>query len=309
MLTLHNLSKEFGSFVAVDDLNVTVPEGEIYGLIGPNGAGKTTTIRMACGLLAPTSGTVTIAGVNVQREPERVQQFIGYLSDVYSVYEDLKVWEYLDYFAHAYKMAEAEIPDRIGEVIDVVGLEVKRDELIKGLSRGMKQRLGLARSILHRPRVLLLDEPASGLDPKARLNLRTLLLSLRREGTTILISSHILSELEGFCTSIGIMERGRMIRSGLIRDITTGADPSRVICLKCAGTSIDHAAALLGGMMGVSEVRVEETECWFSFSGSDEGVAEVLAQLVSGGIQVIFFGEVKKTVEDLYMQISHHEVM
>lgn len=309
MLKLENLSKEFGSFVAVDDLNVIVPEGAIYGLIGPNGAGKTTAIRMACGLLTPTSGTVTIAGVNVQREPERAQQFMGYLSDVYSVYEDLKVWEYLDYFAHAYKMSEANISDRIEAVIDEVGLEVKRDDLIKGLSRGMKQRLGLARSILHRPRVLLLDEPASGLDPKARLNLRTLLLSLSREGTTILISSHILSELEGFCTSIGIMERGRMIRSGLIQEITTGADPSRVICLRSVGTNIDKAAVLLRGMMGVSEVRIEGVECWFSFSGNDEGVAEILAQLISGGIQVMFFGEMKKTVEDLYMHISHHEVM
>jgi len=170
MIHLEKLRKEFDELVAVNDLDVVIPEGEIYGLIGPNGAGKTTTIRMACGLLQPTDGRVFISGVDVHEEPERAQRFIGYLSDFFSVYDDLKVWEYLDYFAHAYKMPESEIPARIDEAIQQVGLEVKRDELIKGLSRGMKQRLGIARAVIHRPKVLLLDEPASGLDPKARRN-------------------------------------------------------------------------------------------------------------------------------------------
>ena len=216
MIRLEKLRKEFDDLVAVNDLEVVIPEGEIYGLIGPNGAGKTTTIRMSCGLLEPTGGKVFVAGVDVHEEPERAQQNIGYLSDFFSVYEDLKVWEYLDYFAHAYKMPEREIPSRIDEVIQQVALEVKRDELIKGLSRGMKQRLGIARAVIHRPKVLLLDEPASGLDPKARLDLRNLLRSLGDQGTTVLISSHILTELEGFCTSIGLMEKGRMVRSGKI---------------------------------------------------------------------------------------------
>jgi ABC-2 type transport system ATP-binding protein len=216
MIRLEKLRKEFDELVAVNDLEVVIPEGEIYGLIGPNGAGKTTTIRMACGLLEPTAGQVFISDVNVHEEPERAQQFIGYLSDFFSVYEDLKVWEYLDYFAHAYKLPEAGLSGRIDEVIQQVNLEVKRDAMIKGLSRGMKQRLGIARAIIHRPKVLLLDEPASGLDPKARLDLRNLLRALGEQGTTILISSHILTELEGFCTSIGLMERGVMVRSGTI---------------------------------------------------------------------------------------------
>ena len=218
MIQLINLRKEFDDLVAVDDLNLTIPEGEIYGLIGPNGAGKTTTIRMTCGLLTPTLGRALVNGIDVAQDPEHAQQYIGYLSDFFAVYEDLKVWEYLDYFAHAYKMPEADIPARITEVITQVGLEVKRDALIHGLSRGMKQRLGIARAIIHRPKVLLLDEPASGLDPKARLELRQLLRFLRDQGATILISSHILTELEGFCTSIGIMEKGRMVRSGRIDD-------------------------------------------------------------------------------------------
>jgi len=216
MIELMHLRKEYDALLAVDDVCLRVPQGEIFGLIGPNGAGKTTTIRMAAGLLAPTMGRAMVAGVDVAQEPERAQQYIGYLADFFALYEDLKVWEYLDYFAHAYKLPESEISSRINEVIAQVNLEIKHDEMIRGLSRGMKQRLGIARAIIHRPKVMLLDEPASGLDPKARLELRNLLRSLRDQGATILISSHILTELEGFCTSIGIMERGRLVRSGSI---------------------------------------------------------------------------------------------
>src|SRR5579864_1184343 len=193
MIEFLQVRKEFAEVVAVRDLDLIIPENEIYGVIGPNGAGKTTTIRLACGLLTPTLGKVRVAGVDVNQESERAHQYIGYLSDFFSVYEDLKVWEYLDYFAHAYKMAESTIPARITEVIRQVNLEVKRDAFIRGLSRGMKQRLGIARAIIHRPKVVLLDEPASGLDPKARIELRELLCSLRAEGATILISSHILT--------------------------------------------------------------------------------------------------------------------
>jgi ABC-2 type transport system ATP-binding protein len=152
MIELMHLRKEYDTSLAVDDLTLAIPQGEIFGLIGPNGAGKTTTIRMAAGLLAPTMGRAVVAGVDVGKEPERAQQYIGYLADFFALYEDLKVSEYLDYFAHAYKMPEGEIPTRINEVITQVNLEIKRDELIRGLSRGMKQRLGIARAIIHRPR-------------------------------------------------------------------------------------------------------------------------------------------------------------
>src|SRR5271170_4396427 len=241
VIELVHLRKEYDNVLAVDDLDLTIPQGEIYGLIGPNGAGKTTTIRMTCGLLMPTMGRALVAGVDVAKEPEKAQQHIGYLSDFFAVYEGLKVWEYLDYFAHAYKMKESEIPARVTEVIAEVNLEVKRDEMIRGLSRGMKQRLGIARAIIHRPKVLLLDEPASGLDPKARLELRNLLLALRDQGATILISSHILTELEGFCTSIGIMERGRMVRSGRIEEIPAAESAARAVGLRWVG---DSAAAI-----------------------------------------------------------------
>ena len=241
MIQLTNLRKEFDDLLAVDNVSLTIPAGEIYGLIGPNGAGKTTTIRIAVGLLEPTGGEVRIAGVDVLHDPEQARRHIGYLSDFFSVYEDLKVWEYLDYFAHAYKMPAHEIPARLNEVIAEAGLESKRDTLIHGLSRGMKQRLGIARAMIHRPKVLLLDEPASGLDPKARIELRNLLRATRDQGATILISSHILTELEGLCTSIGIMEKGRLVRSGKIEDVVSASAESRQIKLQWIGDSAQQA--------------------------------------------------------------------
>jgi ABC-2 type transport system ATP-binding protein len=249
VINITGLRKEFDDLVAVQGLDLSISAGEIYGLIGPNGAGKTTSIRMACGLLEPTQGYVTVMDVDVHHDPEGAQQFIGYLSDFFTVYDDLKVWEYLDFFAHAYKMPEAGIPARIDEVIRQVELEVKRDAMIRGLSRGMKQRLGIARAIIHKPLVLLLDEPASGLDPKARMDLRNLLRSLRDEGTTILISSHILTELEGFCTSIGLMEKGQMIRSGTIAAISAAETPLRVARLGWVGAS----EALVRGKLEASK--------------------------------------------------------
>ena len=309
MIQLTDLRKEYEDLVAVQDLNLEVPQGEIYGLIGPNGAGKTTTIRMACGLLAPTLGKAVVNGVDVAQEPERALRSIGYLSDFFAVYEDLKVWEYLDYFAHAYKMPESQIPPRITEVIAQVSLEIKRDVLIRGLSRGMKQRLGIARAILHRPKVLLLDEPASGLDPKARLDLRNLLRSLRDQDTTILISSHILTELEGFCTSIGIMEKGCMVRSGRIEEVTAAATPARDIQIEWLGDSAALVEGELAKTAQVSDLRLESGTGSFQFGGSDDELAQLLADLVAAGVRVKSFNEVHQTVEDLYMKISHHEVM
>ncbi len=307
MIRLAKLRREFDDLVAVNDVDVEIPEGEIYGLIGPNGAGKTTTIRMACGLLPPTAGKAFIAGVDVHQEPERAHQFIGYLSDFFSVYEDLMVWEYLDYFAHAYKMPEAEIRPRIDEVIAQVGLEVKRNVLIKGLSRGMKQRLGIARAVIHHPKVMLLDEPASGLDPKARFDLRNLLMSLREQGATILISSHILTELEGFCTSIGVMEKGRMLRSGRLEEIMAAEAQLRVVRVSWVGDASAEAALKAAPL--ASNVMVRGREGVFRFAGSEEELSALLAALLAAGIRVVGFAEVKQTVEDVYLKLSHHQVM
>ncbi|HTC79279.1 MAG TPA: ABC transporter ATP-binding protein [Terriglobales bacterium] len=309
MIELIHLRKEYDDLVAVQDLNLSIPQGEIFGLIGPNGAGKTTTIRMACGLLAPTTGRALVNGIDVSEEPERAQQLLGYLSDFFALYDDLKVWEYLDYFAHAYKMNESEIPARVSEAIAQVSLEVKRDAMIRGLSRGMKQRLGIARSIIHRPKLLLLDEPASGLDPKARLELRNLLRSLRDQGSTILISSHILTELEGFCTSIGIMEKGRMVRSGRIEEVTAAENLARDMRISWLGDASGALEEKLRGHADVSNLQLSTGDATFQFAGSDEEMAALLASLVSAGVRVKTFAEVKQTVEDLYMRLSRHEVM
>lgn len=309
MIELIHLRKEYDDLVAVQDLNLTIPRGEIFGLIGPNGAGKTTTIRMACGLLAPTVGRALVNGIDVAQEPERAQQSIGYLSDFFAVYEDLKVWEYLDYFAHAYKVPESDIASRVTEVIGQVSLEAKRDAMIRGLSRGMKQRLGIARAIIHRPKVMLLDEPASGLDPKARLELRNLLGGLRDQGSTILISSHILTELEGFCTSIGIMEKGRMVRSGRIDEVTAAESLARDLRLSWLGDATASLEERLREHAHVSNVQLRAGTGAFQFTGSDEELAALLADLIAAGARVKTFTEVKQTVEDLYMKLSRHEVM
>ena len=309
MIQLRALRKQFGGLVAVNNVDLTIPQGEIYGLIGPNGAGKTTTIRMMCGLLAPTRGQVEIAGVDVCAEPERAQQHIGYLSDFFAVYDDLKVWEYLDYFAHAYKMRDADVPNRIREVISEVNLEVKTDSIIAGLSRGMKQRLGIARAIIHKPDVLLLDEPASGLDPKARFELRLLLQKMRDQGATILISSHILTELEGFCTSIGIMERGRLVRSGKIEEVTAAESLARAVHLRWIGQTSVSVSSVLSQFPEVSGAELEAGEGHFNFTGPDERLSDLVAALVNTQVRLTSFKEVKTTVEDLYMKLSHHEVM
>jgi len=302
------LRREYGDVVAVRDLHVSIPQGEVYGLIGPNGAGKTTIIRMACGLLTPTAGRVTISGVDVHQNPELAQSFIGYLSDFFAVYEDLKVWEYLDYFGCAYKMLPSLLSARIDEVIQQVGLEVKRDTFNRGLSRGMKQRLGIARAIIHKPKVLLLDEPASGLDPKARADLRNLLLSLRDEGTTVLISSHILPDLEGFCTSIGVMEKGQMVRSGKIKEISSQESQHySVVRLSWVGES--PVEKILRSIDKISDVAIRGSEGLFRFAGSDDELAALLQQLIAQGIRVLSFGEVKQTIEDLYLKLSRNEVM
>ena len=309
MIRLENLSKEYDEVVAVRDLTLEIPEGEIYGLIGPNGAGKTTTLRMCCGLLEPTTGRVLVNNVDVHSDLELAQSQIGYLADFFSVYDDLKVWEYLDYFARAYKLDPAAIPARVDEVIEEIGLEVKRDSMVKGLSRGMKQRLGIGRAVIHRPKLLLLDEPASGLDPKARIELRQLLKRLRDNGATIVVSSHILPDLEDFSTSIGVMERGVMLRSGRVqelRDEVEAAD-ARTIDIRWLGPSAAVSDFLR--THGLTQHALLDREGAFQFRGDDQAVGDLLTEMTAAGIRLTSFHEVKQTVEELYLKLSHGQVM
>jgi ABC-2 type transport system ATP-binding protein len=309
MIEINGLCKEYGDVIAINGVSLTIPQAEIYGLIGPNGAGKTTLMRIICGLLEPTQGQVRVNGIDVRREPEQVRGQIGYLADFFSLYDDLKVWEYLDYFAHAYKLSASDIPDRTEEALTQAGLITKRDSLIQGLSRGMKQRLGIARAMIHKPQVLVLDEPASGLDPKARIELRDLLLTARDQGTTILISSHILSELEGFCTSIGIMERGRLIKSGRVEEITSPTLLQHQIRLRWLGEAASLIQTVLQQHPGTSAVHLNLRDGVFAFAGNDEQLAHLLAALIAAGVQVVAFQEIKLSFEEMYMKTSSHEVM
>jgi ABC-2 type transport system ATP-binding protein len=315
MIQLEDLTKEFdvasgpnNMVVATDRLNLHIPAGEVFGLVGPNGAGKTTTLKMICGLSVPTSGRVLVNDIHVERQPEEAQRYIGYLADFFSLYDDLKVWEYLDYFARAYKMDEGAIPGRIDEIIGRLGLETKRDAMIGGLSRGMKQRVGIGRAIIHDPPVLILDEPTGGLDPKARVELKELLGQLHRSGKTIFITSHILSDLEELCTSIGILEKGRLLRVGRLEDVMREGAAARQIRIRLASPGF-AAETWLSARGDVSGIVATEAAAQFAYAGSDADLAELVRGLVTAGAPVCGVEEVTETLEKLYSRISSGEVM
>src|SRR5687768_10011774 len=219
MIQIKNLSKKYRDLVALRDLNLTIEKGDVFGFIGPNGAGKTTTIKILATLLEPSTGEAYVDGIDVVRHPLEVRRIIGYMPDFFGVYDDVKVWEYLDFFAAAYKIPANKRKGIIDDVLELTDLTGKREAYVESLSRGMKQRLCLAKTLVHDPKVLLLDEPASGLDPRARIEFRELLKELRAMGKTIIVSSHILPELADFCNKIGIIEKGEMIVSGDVNDI------------------------------------------------------------------------------------------
>lgn len=229
LVEIKQLTRRYGTTLALDHLDLQIPEGAIYGFIGPNGAGKTTTMRILTTLLQPSSGEAWIAGSSVLREPRTVRQLVGFMPDYFGVYDNMKSWEYLDFFGRAYAIAPERRNSVIGELLDLVDLGHKRDDYVMNLSRGMKQRLSLARTMIHDPKLLILDEPASGLDPRARIELRELLKELRALGKTIMISSHILTELAEMCTHIAIIERGKLLASGNVQAIMRSLQPHRTL--------------------------------------------------------------------------------
>jgi ABC-2 type transport system ATP-binding protein len=235
MIELRNFTKAYGDFVAVANLNLKIAAGEMFGFIGPNGAGKSTTIRFLATLLRATAGEGIVNGHSVTQDPLGVRKSIGYMPDNFGVYDGMKVWEFLDFFAVAYEIPKSRRKAVIGDVLELLDLTHKRDDFVNGLSRGMKQRLCLAKTLVHDPPVLILDEPASGLDPRARLEVKALLKELRSMGKTILISSHILHELAQFCTHVGILETGRIVASGPLHEIYRTLALDRAIHCTLAG--------------------------------------------------------------------------
>jgi len=249
-----NLTKRYGKLVALSNLNLKIEQGECFGYIGPNGAGKTTTIRILATLLQPTWGEAKVCGHTVGFESRKIRPLIGYVPDYFGAYEDMVVQEYLEFFASAYGIIGKPRTRVVGDVLELTDLAYKRDALVNSLSRGMQQRLSVARVLLHDPKVLLLDEPASGLDPRARIEMRELLKELRRMGKTILISSHILPELADLCTTVGILERGELLFHGTIDEIIRRARMGTRVEVY-VGSGSDQAATVLGGLAGVKSVE------------------------------------------------------
>lgn len=305
MVDIQHLRKEYSNnLVAVKDLSLHLERGDIFGFIGPNGAGKTTTIKMLATLLRPTSGKAFIDGVDVTREPERVRGIIGYMPDNFGVYDDIKVWEYLDFFAAAYKIPRARRPQIIDDVLELTDLTGKKEAYVEELSRGMKQRLCLAKTLVHDPQVLLLDEPASGLDPRARIEIKELLKELKSMGKTIIISSHILPELADFCNKIGIIEQGEMIVSGDVGEIMRQVTGGQVLDLRVVPDDQDRALGILGALPTVRGTRVADRDLKVDYTGEPDRTYEVLATLVMQGIRVTAFTEEQTDLEDIFMKVT-----
>lgn len=303
IIVMQALRKEYFEVVAVDDVDLAIAAGEIHGLIGPNGAGKTTLLRMLGTTLEPTSGRVFYDGADIWRKPAAVRAKIGFMPDFFQMYDNLRVAELLTYFGIAHGLKGSALHQRVAEVIGLIGLEEKAGALCKGLSRGMVQRLGLGRAILHRPELLLLDEPASGLDPLARKNLFDLLAQVRAEGTTIVISSHILAELSDLCTSVAIMDEGSFLESGPTKEITRKIMPKRKITIRVTGGAA-AARAVLAERPEVGELQVGESELNFIFDGADAGLAELNAALVQAQVGVVLVEEAQTSLHELYLKIA-----
>jgi ABC-2 type transport system ATP-binding protein len=309
-----NLTKRYGKLIAVNDLSLNVEQGAIYGFVGPNGAGKTTTMRMITTLLQPTSGEARIAGYSVARDLRAVRRAIGYMPDFFGVYDDMQVWEYLDFFAACYEIPEAARTNLITDLLELVDLSHRRNDMVDSLSRGMKQRLCLARTLAHDPQVLILDEPASGLDPRARIEIRELLQELSRMGKTIFFSTHILADVAEICTQVGIVEAGRLVAEGSLEEMQRRIVPHRRLQVMLLSQAEQAQAALIG-REGVIAVRVPEngssqkphTEAQIlevDFTGDDAAVSGLLKELVSRGFPVLRFTESVHDLEDVFMHAT-----
>lgn len=303
MIKLENVSKYYKTFPAVNDVSLEIARGEVFGFIGPNGAGKTTSIKMLATLMLPSEGRLTIGGYDVVSEPLEVRRIIGYMPDSFGVYEDLLVWEYLDYFAALYKVDPARRNRSITDVLELTDLTIKRDAQVMSLSRGMKQRLCLAKTLIHDPEVLLLDEPASGLDPHARIEIRELIRELCRMGKTVLVSSHILTELADFCTSIGIIEAGRLLAAGRIDEITAKLAGNVMLEIMVKG---DPAAALnaLAERPEVTRSTCDGRIIRAEYTGDAENIDELLAYLVSRDVRMLSFTRTEADLEDIFLKIT-----
>lgn len=306
MLKIRDLKKTYGNYHALDGLNMDLKAGALYGFVGPNGAGKTTTIKIMTGLLMPDSGTVEIDGIDALQKPHQLKQKIGYVPDHFGVYDNLKVCEYMEFFASCYGIEGLKARKRSQVLLSQVGLEDKEDFFVDGLSRGMKQRLCLARALIHDPALLVMDEPTAGLDPRTRLEFRDTVMDLHEQGKTILISSHLLSDLSELCTDIGIIDGGRLILHGSMEEITSRIHTSKPVIITIHA-NMDAAMRLLKEHPLVQTITVKDTDIMVGFTGNAEEESVLLSQLVGAGVQVRGFVREPGNLEAIFMQITNHE--
>lgn len=310
IIETRDIKKSFGNFQAVRGISIEVPQGSIYGFVGPNGAGKTTTMRVLTTLTRPSSGQAWVAGHSVLEERRAVRRAIGYMPDDFGVYEDLRVWEYLDFFAACYDIPENERKRLVGDLLELVDLHHRREDMVDKLSKGMKQRLSLARTLAHDPQVLILDEPASGLDPRARVEIRELLGELANMGKTIFFSSHILADVEDICSHIGIIEAGEIIMQGSIDELKLELMSHREIMVTVMDNDVaEKVVAIVKGLEDVVGVEIitpknGRSRVRLDFAGNDEELATLSRKLFDEGVTLLGFNEEEKDLEHMFMRVT-----
>ncbi|MEM7031055.1 MAG: ABC transporter ATP-binding protein [Chloroflexota bacterium] len=309
LITVDNLTKRYKDRAAVSGISFAIPTGAIFGFIGPNGAGKTTTIKILTTLLQPTSGTIFVDGHDVRSEIDAIRAKIGYVPDFFGLYDEMTVGEYLDFFAGCYDIPVAERKVLIPDLLTLVDLAHREADFVEGLSRGMKQRLGLARALLHDPKLLVLDEPASGLDPRARVEFRALLKELQRMGKTIFFSSHILADVDELCTEVGIIEAGQIVAHGDVQSLRARMQSHRIIYLTVIGDHLDAAKMALSYIPEVQDITESQDQegDWhleLKYAGDKMGVSALIGKLVTANVPLLSFREERETLEDLFMQLT-----
>ena len=302
MLVVENLCKNYGKFVAVDNLSLQVDEGSIFGFVGPNGAGKTTTMKILATLLRPSSGRAWIAGEEVSSQPKQIRQLVGYMPDFFGVYDDLKVEEYLDFYGASYGIPMLQRKKIIDELLELMDLGHKREAYVDSLSRGMKQRLCLARCLVHDPALLILDEPASGLDPRARVEVREILKELKAMGKTIIISSHILHELTEMCSHVGIIEAGKMVASGTVDQIVNRSQATQLLEIRVL-ERLEETLAVLQEM-GYNPAIREQNTLDMPFTGDDREMNHILTALFAADVPLVSFAESRSNLENIFMELT-----
>jgi len=303
MVKIENLYKHYGKFVALNYLDLSIEKGELFGFVGPNGAGKTTTMRIISGLLKADGGSVHVAGVDALKDNQNLKRKIGYMPDFFGVYDNLKAIEYMEFYASVYGITGEKAKSMCLELMDLVNLSDKADFYVDGLSRGMKQRLCLARSLVHNPELLILDEPASGLDPRARFEMKGILKNLHDMGKTIIISSHILSELAEMCTTIGIIDKGRMVSKGTVEEIMQKLNTSNPLKIHVIN-NIETAVRIIKETPQVENLSIDGLDITISFDGGEEEEAELLKMLVSNDVHVSSYMRETGNLEEVFMMVT-----